>query len=191
VYGQPYRGFESLSLRQVMCLGAVYQPNHPKWQQANMQISELSKLVHEIVEQATALKNKHVNEPDAPVNYACVFAQSEIEYESLLDAAHEMGEVIMETPSGLLFRIEPMATAAGPLQLLKIRKPDPIRPERGDADFTIDDFEAFERDYLDLPNFSRMEKPTFYMIELTDPAFNVRAYFSNPPLDQQLGIKPS
>jgi hypothetical protein len=33
-----------------------------------------------------------------------------------------------------------------------------------------------------------MEKPSFYMIELTDPDFNDRTYFSNPPLTEQLGI---
>lgn len=33
-----------------------------------------------------------------------------------------------------------------------------------------------------------MEKPDFYMIELMDPKFDVRAYFSNPPLDEQLNL---
>ena len=31
-------------------------------------------------------------------------------------------------------------------------------------------------------------KEHFYMIELIDPAFDVRVYFSNPPLNIQLGI---
>jgi hypothetical protein len=156
-----------------------------------MNTDDLTELVQSIVSQAYELTRKHLGQKNLPVNYACVFAQSETEYSSALGSAHEMGEVIIETPSGLLFHIEPMATAAGSLQLLKIRKPDPTRPERGDADFTISNFREFEEKYLQLPGFRRMEKPNFYMIELTDPMFNVRAYFSNPPLDQQLGISKS
>ena len=38
------------------------------------------------------------------------------------------------------------------------------------------------------PGFKILRKPDFYMIELMDPDFDVRAYFSNPPLDKQLKI---
>lgn len=33
-----------------------------------------------------------------------------------------------------------------------------------------------------------MDKPDFYMIELIDSDFDVRVYFSNPPLDKQLNL---
>jgi len=32
-----------------------------------------------------------------------------------------------------------------------------------------------------------IEREEMEMIELMDPAFDVRAYFSHPPLDEQLG----
>ncbi len=101
---------------------------------------------------------------------------------------HKIGKVIQETPTGLLLHIEPIQTVSGVLKLLKIRIPDSTRPERGDADFTISNFSEFKKKYLLKPGFKIIKKPDFYMIELMDSDFDVRAYFSNPPLDQQLNI---
>jgi len=154
-----------------------------------METSDLKKLVKIIVEKATALKNKHIEYKNTPVNYACIFSQSKEEYEELLETARKIGKVIQETPTGLLFQIEPLQTVSGTLRLLKIRIADPTRPERGDADFTISNFPKFEKKYLSKPGFKILKKPDFYMIELIDSDFDVRAYFSNPPLDKQLGIK--
>ena len=153
-----------------------------------MNTHTLKKQIQQIVTDAKKLKDKHTNEIDAPVNYACIFSQNNKEYQSLLSTTKKIGKIIQETPSGFLFHIEPLETSAGTLQLLKIRFPDPTRPERGDADFTITDFPRFEQKYLSEKGFKIMRKPDFYMIELMDPNFNVRAYFSNPPLDKQLNI---
>ncbi len=154
-----------------------------------METEDLKNQVKSIVEKATALKNKHIDNKNTPVNYACIFSQSKEEYEELLKVARKIGKVIQETPTGLLFHIEPLETVSGVLKLLKIRIPDPTRPELGDADFTISNFPEFEKKYLSKPGFKIMKKPDFYMIELMDSDFDVRAYFSNPPLDEQLNIK--
>ena len=106
----------------------------------------------------------------------------------MLEASRKIGKVIQETPTGLLFHIAPLETVSGDLKLLKIRIPDPTRPERGDADFTISNFPEFEKKYLTKHGFKILRKPDFYMIELMDSDFDVRAYFSNPPLDRQLNI---
>ena len=153
-----------------------------------MEINDLKNLIKSIVEKATALKNKHIEYKNAPVNYACIFSKNQEEYEELIKTAKKIGKVIKETPTGPLFHIEPLETVSGVLKLLKIRIPDPTRPERGDADFTISNFSEFEKKYLTKPGFKIMKKPDFYMIELTDSDFDVRAYFSNPPLDKQLNI---
>ena len=153
-----------------------------------MEAEDLKKLVKSIVEKATTLKNKHIEYKNTPVNYACIFSQSKEEYEELLEATRKIGKVIQETKTGLLFYIESLETVSGVLKLLKIRIPDPTRPERGDADFTISNFPEFEKKYLSKPGFQIMKKPDFYMIELMDSEFDVRAYFSNPPLDEQLKV---
>jgi hypothetical protein len=153
-----------------------------------MNPQELIKLVQSIVQQASQLKNQHTTEHDACVNYACIFSQNLEEQNQFIAAAHQIGKVIQETPSGPLFQITPMMTISGSLQLLKIRKPDPTRPERGDADFTVSDYTSFKNKYLAEPGFSLIERKDFEMIELIDSNYNVRTYFSHPPLDQQLGL---
>lgn len=153
-----------------------------------MNVDDLKSIVKEIVKQATILKDKYIEYKEVPVNYACIFSQSKEEYQELLEVTNVIGETIKETPTGPLFKINALDTISGSLKLLKIRLPDPTRLERGDADFTIDNFKEFEDKYMSKPQFKRMDKPDFYMIELMDSDFDVRAYFSNPPLDKQLNL---
>jgi len=150
---------------------------------------ELMTLVESIVKQSCALKNKYTAEKSAPVNYACIFSHTESEYKSLIEIANSVGKIIKETKTGPLFQIKPLDTVAGKLQLLKIRVPDLTRVEMGDADFTVPDYIEFKRKCLLKERFKLILREDFEMIELMDSAFNVRAYFSNPPLDQQLNIQ--
>ncbi len=146
-------------------------------------------MIQDIVKQATELKNKHVGDRQERVNYACIFSQSQEEYHDLVGSANNIGKVIQEMANGFLFHIDPLETVSGPLKLLKIRMPDVTRPERGDADFTVTDYAAFKSTYISQQGFKLMKKrEDFEMLELMDPAFTVRAYFSDPPLDKQLGI---
>ena len=154
-----------------------------------MDVKNLIKSVQEIVKRANTLKDKHTSEKNAPVNYACVFCQNDEQYNSLVALAQEIGKVVEETPTGPLFHIQPLNTIAGKLQLLKIRKPDATRPELGDADFTVSNYSEFKKKYLSQKGFSLIIRKNFEMIELTNPKFNIRAYFSNTPLDKQLKIK--
>jgi hypothetical protein len=154
-----------------------------------MNIENLKQFAQEIVKKANDLKNKHTSEKNAPVNYACIFCQNDEQYNSLVALAQEIGKMVEETPTGPLFHIQPLDTVAGKLQLLKIRKPDATRPELGDADFTVSNYPEFKKKYLSQKGFSLIVRKNMEMIELVDPKFNVRAYFSNPPLDKQLGIK--
>lgn len=148
----------------------------------------MKNLIKKIVEDAKILKDKYIDQKDIPVNYACIFCQSEKEQTDFLLEAHELGTIIQETPSGPLFKIS-LETIAGNLQLLKIRKPDATRPERGDADFSVSNYPAFKETYLNQPGFSLIQKENFEMIELYEKGNNIRVYFSYPPLDKQLGLK--
>lgn len=152
-----------------------------------MNIEDFKSIIKDIVTQAEKLMHKIIDE-SAPVNYACIFCQSDEEYSNFLTLAKHMGKMVQESSSGFLFQIEPLPTVAGNLQLLKIRHPDPTRPERGDADFTLSNYSEFKKTHLGQKGFSLIDKGHFEMIEYMDPAFNVRVYFSHPPLDQQLGI---
>lgn len=123
-------------------------------------------MIIEIVKQAAKLKDTHTSETTAPVNYACIFSQSQEEYDSFVASANEIGKVIEDTPSGPLFKIDPLYTSSGILRLLKIRVTDATRPERGDADFTVSDYPTFKRKYLAQPGFKLIKKDNFEMIEI-------------------------
>lgn len=155
-----------------------------------MTIDNLKKLTQEIVTQARLLSAKHTNERDAPVNYACIFTQSQSEYEEMLNLARQMGPVIDDTPTGPVFQIATLSTDAGDLGLLKIRRPDPKRPERGDADFTVSDYQTFKKTHLGKPGFTLIERQNMEMLELIDPSFDVIIYYSHPTLAEALGIQP-
>jgi hypothetical protein len=153
-----------------------------------MIIADLKKLIPEIVAEAQRLSITHTTEKKAPVNYACIFAQSETEYVELINIAHQLGPIVQETAMGPVFHIAPLSTAAGTLELLKIRRPDPKRPEKGDADFTVADYESFKKTYLGRPGFGIIRRSEMEMIELIDLSYNAIAYFSHPTLAAILKI---
>ncbi|MBI5220288.1 MAG: hypothetical protein HY978_00420 [Candidatus Liptonbacteria bacterium] len=53
---------------------------------------------------------------------------------------------------------------------------------------SVDHYAEFKTAHLGQPGFSLIPREGYEMIELIDPEFDVRVYFSNPPLTQQLGI---
>ncbi len=153
-----------------------------------MSLGEFVKRIQRIVKESCELKNEFTDQQNAVVNYACIFCQNQKEYDKFLSLARQIGKIIEETPTGPLFHIKDLETVSGKLKLLKIRKPDKTRPEKGDADFTIFNYPDFKVKYLNKPGFSLIQKEKFEMIELVNPKFNTRVYFSNPPLNQQFGI---
>lgn len=153
-----------------------------------MSPKEFETLILIIVAEASKLRDARTTEHQAAVNYACVFSQSEQEYGAILGAANQIGKVVQETATGSVFYIEPLETVSGNLRIVKIRKPDPKRTEMGDADFTVADCVTFKKTYLSKPDFGIIERPNMETIELTDSAFNVLAYFSNPPLGKVLNL---
>ncbi len=155
-----------------------------------MDLFGFKELVQSIVSNARDLKDKYTDQKDAPVNYACIYTHSDNEYEELTKLIENIGTKVHETSSGFVYQIEPLETVSGPLKLLKIRIPAPERKEIGDADFTVDDYQSFKAKYLNKEGFSLKKKSeNFEMIEIADPEFDVKVYFSNPPLDKKLGIE--
>lgn len=154
-----------------------------------MDTSSFTQLVKGIVKRASELRNKHTREWKAVVNYACIFTHSDEEYLLMDKEVGTMGSVAKETKMGNVYLLhEAVETAAGPLKLLKVRRPDAEHPEQGDADFTVADYPAFKKEYLNKPGFKLITRPDMEMIELVDKDFDVRAYFSHPVLANVLGI---
>ncbi len=153
-----------------------------------IKIKELKELVCNIVERTCELKDKHTDEKSIPVHYVAIFTHTQKEYDELVSLAGKIGSVLKTTPTGPLFKIEQIDTVAGHLKILKIRIPDITRPERGDADYAVRDYNSFKTKYLLRPGFRLITRDKFEMIELMDSSFDVRVYFSNPPVEKQYGL---
>ena len=153
-----------------------------------MDIQTLNSIVLGIVGEAQRLKDYRTDQKNAPVNYACIFSQTQAEYEDVLSIAQTIGTVIQDTKTGPIFKIPRLPTSAGELHLLKIRIPDPARRERGDADFTLSDYASFKARYLSQPGFGLIKREKFEMVELVESGFDALAYFSHPPLTEQFGL---
>ncbi|MFA6322039.1 MAG: hypothetical protein WCX71_01010 [Candidatus Buchananbacteria bacterium] len=141
-------------------------------------------IVQEILIRAMALKDKYTNEREATAAWICIFSQNDKEYQELLTEAQKLGDVFETDLSGtkLLLDEPPMGSNA---RILKIRKPDPKKPEKGDVDFTVSNYANFKKEYQNKKNFKLIQRDSFEMLELTEPGATVRAYFSNPPIEEQ------
>jgi hypothetical protein len=154
-----------------------------------MDTEHLKTKVKSIVEKATILKNKYINNKNIPITYACIFAHSKEEYDELCDVTRNIGKVLQETPTGIIFRIDPLSTVSGVLELLKIRLPDAKKPGSGYGDFTIPDYPGFKKKYLAKKGFHLTRRENYEFIGISDPESDVGAYFSNPPFDKVIGIR--
>lgn len=152
-------------------------------------VNELYNFIKLIVEKSTDLKNKYVNLFDAKVNYSCIFCQNDKEYNRYIKLLKEdNNKVLEETNSGPLFRIKDLDTISGILKLVKVRKYDKEHEELGDADFTVKKYREFKEYCLNKKEFKIISRDNYEMIELKEPNCDVRVYFSNPPIDEELGI---
>ncbi len=154
-----------------------------------MKAATLIATVTYIVDRSVQLKNTYTNELAAPVEFACIFCHSEEEYREFTHVIQTLGKIVERTPSGHTYLLdEPIISVAGPLRLVKIRRPDPKMLKRGDADFNTN-YEDFKKRYGSNPKFELAKRPTFEMLRLSDPQFDVMACFSNIPKSKILGIK--
>lgn len=153
-----------------------------------MTVDNFNRIIDYIVEKCVDLKNKYVEE-ELEIDYICIFSQNQEEYDQFLELASSIGEIVDETKTGPVFNFNsPPQTLAGIPKLLKIRIPDPTRPQRGDVDFNTD-YDNFKRKYLDNKSFKLTKSwDGFEMIELRDENYDVLVYFSMIPLSRTLGV---
>lgn len=129
--------------------------------------------------------------PDAiasPIEFACIFCQSLEEYAFYVTAINTLGKVVEQTKMGDTYLLDkPISTNAGSLRLVKVRKPDPLRSEQGDADFNTN-YLSLKKKYRNHPQVELIKRDEFEMLRLSDSRFDVMACFSNMPKSKSLGI---
>ncbi len=142
-----------------------------------------------IVNTSIQLKNKYIDQVNVLIEFACIFSKNMEEYQELTEIIKQLGRIVQDTPSGYTYMLDnPIKTKAGKLRLIKIRKPDPNRSERGDVDFNTN-YPEFKNKYADKEDFELITREDFEMLRLSNPEFDVLACFSSTPLSKSLGVR--
>lgn len=107
-----------------------------------------------------------------------VFAHSQSEYELLIRMLEDMGRPYNYNNGPRVELYNPIVVEGNRITHLRIRKPDPDRPQVGCNDFETD-YGFFKKKYLSKhpDNLRLIKRPEYEMIELYDPEFSVLAYF--------------
>lgn len=144
----------------------------------------LESIVHYIVKQAARAIEINTDERSLPIDYLAIFSKDKQEFKNLERLIRPLGREVDKQTSktGTTFLLnQPIKTSAGLLKLLKVRKPDPARPQRGAPDFRVENYQGFKDKYLRKSgNFTLMVRKDFEMIELK--GVDVLVYFPNRPL---------
>jgi hypothetical protein len=138
---------------------------------------EIIKRVIYIAEQTSKLSEKIIGQT-FPISSLTIFSHSETEFESLKESLGSLGSPYNENNGPRVTLYEPIKAGHNLITHLRIRKPDPERPQVGCNDFQIDDYESFKNKYqLKYPhNLKIIVRPEYEMIEFADPDFEVLAY---------------
>lgn len=151
----------------------------------------LKEIIDYIVGQGVAALKQFTNEPNFVLDYLAIFSNNESEYNTFISIAQPLGkEIDPETvKTGRTFLLqEPIETSHGALRLIKIRKPDPTRPQRGAPDFKVPNYEEFKNRYLKSSgNFTLMLRDNYEMIELK--GVDVLVYIPSVTTSERLGLK--
>lgn len=154
-----------------------------------MNEGNLNKIVRYIVDQGLDAIVKNTEEKYLPVDYLAIFCHDDNEYYQLDQFVAALGEIIDQhlSKTGNTYLLhKPISTNAGDLKMLKIRKPDATRPQRGAPDFQVTDYNAFKEKYLSAGgNFTLMPRKDYEMIELK--GIDALVYFPSKSFDERQG----
>ena len=137
---------------------------------------ELLSAVCNVVEQTSLLAEIIVGKR-FPIKSLTIFSHNEGEFEKLKGILTTLGSPYNENNGPRVILYEPIRTNGNAITHLRIRKPDPERPQVGCNDFETD-YESFKSQYLEKypDNLKLIQRPEYEMIELSDPTFDVLAY---------------
>jgi hypothetical protein len=138
---------------------------------------ELRNAICYVAEQTSKLCYQ-ITGQEYPIEYLTIFSHFEDEFDTLRKIVEPLGEII-EANNGYAVKLEkPIQLKNNELYRVRIRKPDPERPQVGCNDFAVPDYGTFKNTYLQIkPNNLRLiNRPEYDMIEFFDPNFDVLAY---------------
>jgi hypothetical protein len=148
----------------------------------------LQGIVNYIANQGLKAIGDNTNNEPAVLDYLAIFSKDDGEYKELDLILSPLGQEVDKEVSktGRTFKLlEPLMTPAGPLYLLKIRRFDPTRPQRGAPDFKVPNYSQFKERYLKGGgNMTLMIRSAYEMIEIK--GVDVLVYIPSHPLSERL-----
>lgn len=151
---------------------------------------DILSLIQYIATKTIQLKNKYIPE-DLKIDYLTIFSHSEQEFLDMKNTMSSLGEVIDDNNGSVYRLFEPITIPAGKLSFLRIRHPDPKRPQKGCDDFRVENYDQFKNKYLGKfdKNITLIKRPSYEMIEIKDEEFDVLVYFPSIRFSEVLSQK--
>lgn len=153
-----------------------------------MDKNEFEKIVNYIVKQGLSAIRDNTDEKEVAIDYVAIFSKDKVEFKNLEIIAESIGREVDKNTAktGRTFLLnEPLKTPAGILRLVKVRKPDSTRPQRGAPDFKIKNYQHFRDKYLQSSgNFTLMTRKDYEMVEIKGT--DVLVYIPDNTLGERL-----
>lgn len=113
-----------------------------------------------------------------PVTSATVFSHDPDEYRILSEILSGLGKEYDRVNGLRVVLHEPIKIQSHMITHLRVRPPDPNRPQVGCCDFNVQNYEIFKREQLKshAQNLRLIERPEYEMIEFFSPEFDILAY---------------
>jgi hypothetical protein len=151
----------------------------------------IEQIVDYLVRHALEALDRRAEHFGAELDYVAIFSKDDQEFDELVLCVEKLGTEVdyQMRKTGVTFHLaQPIMTEFGDLKLLKIRKPDPTRPQRGAPDFVIQNYDEFKQKYLYTSgNFTLMFHTHTEMIELK--GVDVLVYLKSRSLVGELGLE--
>jgi hypothetical protein len=143
-----------------------------------MEDNKLIQTVEYIVSTGAKVAEKYTTIIGIPLDYVAIFTQSQEEYMEYIHLAQSLGKEIQTIPTGNLFRLnETLHTSVGDMVVVKIRKPDISRSQRGCVDFRIPNYAELKMKYQGHPFVNVIDRYEYEMIEIREDTTDVLVYF--------------
>jgi len=120
-----------------------------------------------------------------PITSLTIFAHSQFEFDNLIQILADIGKPYNYNNGPRVTLYKPILIDDNKIIHLRIRKPDPERPQVGCNDFKTS-YNRFKSKYLSKhsKNLIFIERPKYEMIEFRDSDFDVLAYVVEKTLDK-------
>ena len=127
----------------------------------------------------------------APITSLSVFSHDDDEYAFLCGLLKTMGTGVGEVNGPRVALHEPMRAGGHTITHLRIRNPDPDKPQVGCADLDVADYFAFKNKNLSthLQNLKLIVRPDYELIELFDKDSDVLGYVLSQPERSKKGLE--